>query len=93
MLLAQAPAPPKTARYTLYAAMVQSKGYVVGAKLPPSGIFVKSAAGGWGHAGFNHPFVSAVDYDPAGSFRCLCGRGQRASTATGAVPWTSARLR
>jgi photosystem II stability/assembly factor-like uncharacterized protein len=44
--------------------MVQSKGYVVGAKLPPSGIFVNGATGEWHHAGFNHPFISALDYDP-----------------------------
>jgi len=43
--------------------MVTSKDYVVGARLPPSGIFVKSADG-WKHAGFNHPFINAVDYDP-----------------------------
>jgi photosystem II stability/assembly factor-like uncharacterized protein len=65
-LSAQAPAPPNAAaRYTLYACMVQAKGYVVGARLPPSGIFVKTAAGEWRHAGFNHPFISALDYDPA----------------------------
>jgi len=52
------------AQYTLYTCMVTSKGYVVGAKLPPSGIFVKSAAGEWRHAGFNHPFITALDYDP-----------------------------
>ncbi len=44
--------------------MVTSKGYVVGARLPPSGIFRKPAAGGWRHVGFNHPFVNALDYDP-----------------------------
>ena len=59
------PPPPVNTRYTLYACMVQSKGYVVGAKLPPSGIFVKAAAGEWRHVGFNHPSISAVDYDPA----------------------------
>ena len=59
------PPPPIDTRYTLYTCMVQSKGYVVGAKLPPSGIFVKAPAGEWRHAGFNHPFISAIDYDPA----------------------------
>jgi photosystem II stability/assembly factor-like uncharacterized protein len=52
------------AQYSLYTCMVTSKGYVVGAKLPPSGIFVKTAAGEWRHAGFNHPFITALDYDP-----------------------------
>jgi hypothetical protein len=45
--------------------MVTSKDYVVGAKLPPSGIFVKRPDGEWHHAGFNHPFISALDFDPA----------------------------
>jgi photosystem II stability/assembly factor-like uncharacterized protein len=52
------------APYTLYTCTVVSKGYVVGAKLPPSGIFLKSAAAHWRHAGFNLPFLSALDYDP-----------------------------
>ena len=64
-LVAQKPGPPSAAaRYSLYTCMVQSKGYVVGARLPPSGIFVKSDASEWHHAGFNHPFITALDYDP-----------------------------
>ena len=55
---------PVAGQYTLYTCMVNSKGYVVGAKLPPSGIFLKSAGGAWHHAGFNLPFLSALDYDP-----------------------------
>jgi hypothetical protein len=57
--------------------MVTSKDYVVGAKLPPSGIFLKPAAGGWRHAGFNHPFVNALDYDPAdpGTLYVAAGNG------------------
>lgn len=50
--------------YTLYACMITSKNYVVGARLPPSGIFVKQSAGAWRHVGFNHPFITALDYDP-----------------------------
>ena len=53
-----------SAEDTLYTCMVTSKGYVVGAKLPPSGIFRKTAEGEWQHAGFNHPFVTALDFDP-----------------------------
>src|SRR5947208_10671636 len=49
---------------TLYTCMITSKDYVVGARLPPSGIFVKSGDGPWRHAGFNHPFLAALDYDP-----------------------------
>ncbi len=51
------------AQYTLYTCMVTSKDYVVGAKLPPSGIFVKPENGPWRHAGYNHPFINALDYD------------------------------
>ncbi|HXB68157.1 MAG TPA: hypothetical protein VNY05_07930 [Candidatus Acidoferrales bacterium] len=64
LLLAMA-AVPVSGQYTLYTCMVTSKDYVVGAKLPPSGIFLKTAAGEWRHAGFNHPFISALDFDPA----------------------------
>src|SRR5436305_12508324 len=44
--------------------MVTSKSYVVGAKLLPSGIFLKNPAVEWRHAGHNHPFINALDYDP-----------------------------
>jgi len=64
-LLAVAMLPlPAAGQYTLYACMVTSKGYVVGAKLPPSGLFLKSDGAGWRHAGFNHPSLTALDYDP-----------------------------
>ena len=55
---------PAAAEDTLYTCMVTSKGYVVGAKLPPSGIFRKATGGEWRHAGFNHPFLTALDFDP-----------------------------
>jgi hypothetical protein len=55
---------PALGQHTLYTCMVTSKDYVVGAKLPPSGIFRKTAADGWKHAGYNHPFISALDFDP-----------------------------
>jgi photosystem II stability/assembly factor-like uncharacterized protein len=55
---------PVSGQYTLYTCMVTSKDYVVGAKLPPSGIFLKTGTGEWRHAGYNHPFINALDYDP-----------------------------
>src|SRR6266851_8417775 len=55
---------PVAGQYTLWTCMVTSKDYVVGAKLPPSGIFLKSGTGEWRHAGYNHPFINALDYDP-----------------------------
>jgi photosystem II stability/assembly factor-like uncharacterized protein len=53
------------AQYSLYAAMTETREYVVGAKLPPSGLFHLSGEGSWEHEGFNHPFVFALDYDSA----------------------------
>ena len=52
------------AQFALYTCGSSAKEYVVGAKLPASGIFIRSANGDWRHAGFNLPFVSAFDYDP-----------------------------
>jgi photosystem II stability/assembly factor-like uncharacterized protein len=68
---------PAAGQYTLYTCMLTSKGYVVGAKLPPSGIFLKPAAGGWRHAGYNHPFLNALDYDPRnpGTLYVAAGNG------------------
>src|ERR1035438_7798720 len=55
---------PAIAQYTLYSCGSAAKDYVVGAKLPASGIFLRSSSGEWYHAGFNHPFVTAYDFDP-----------------------------
>jgi photosystem II stability/assembly factor-like uncharacterized protein len=63
LLLAFLPC-PVPAQYTLYACMAVTKEYVVGARLPPSGLFRKASGEAWQHAGFNHPFLSALDYDP-----------------------------
>ena len=54
---------PARGQFTLYGCGATLKNYVVGAKLPPSGIFVKPAGGTWRHAGFNHPFINALDFD------------------------------
>lgn len=54
---------PVTAQQTLYASLTSTKEYFVGAKLSPSGLFSKSPGGDWQHLGFNHPVVSALDYD------------------------------
>src|ERR1700733_2494205 len=63
LLLAGLPV-PALAQYALYACGSSTKDYVVGAKLPARGIFVRSSIGEWRHAGFNHPFISAFDFDP-----------------------------
>jgi hypothetical protein len=43
--------------------MATTKGYVVGAKLLPSGVFKRTAGGEWRQVGFSHPFVFTLDYD------------------------------
>jgi photosystem II stability/assembly factor-like uncharacterized protein len=60
-------ATPLLAQPTLYICASAAKEYVVGAKLPPSGLFRKTTAtkAGWEHRGFNLPFLFGVDYDPA----------------------------
>ena len=63
-LLLAALARPLCGQYTLNALLSSTKEYVVGAKLPPSGLFIRSAGGSWGHAGFNHPFIYSVDSSP-----------------------------
>ena len=72
-------------QYTLYTCMVTSKDYVVGARLPPSGIFLKSASGEWRHAGFNHPIINALDYDPRdpGTLYVAAGNGLMRVTGRG----------
>jgi photosystem II stability/assembly factor-like uncharacterized protein len=76
LLLAMLPL-PVSGQYTLYTCMVTSKDYVVGAKLPPSGIFLRPPTGAWRHAGYNHPFINALDYDPAdpGTLFVAAGNG------------------
>lgn len=55
---------PAFSQATLAVCASISKDYVVGAKLPPSGLFFRDGDT-WRHAGFNHPFVVALDYDPS----------------------------
>jgi photosystem II stability/assembly factor-like uncharacterized protein len=54
---------PLAGQNAVWTCMVTSKDYVAGATLPPSGIFIKPAGGAWKHAGYNHPFINALDYD------------------------------
>jgi hypothetical protein len=75
---------PLQAQFTLYTAMVTSKGYVVGAKLPPSGIFFKRSGGVWQHAGYNHPALAALDYDGAGPAALYLAAGNGAIRAPAA---------
>lgn len=54
---------PLIAQHTIYACAATTKEYVVGAKLPPSGVFRKTG-GAWERVGFNHPFTNALAWDP-----------------------------
>lgn len=54
---------PLLAQHTMYVTAATTKGYVVGAKLPPSGVFRREGDGKWHHAGFNIPFVSSLAFD------------------------------
>lgn len=49
--------------HKLYACGITSRGWVVGLKLPPSGLFL-NAAGGWQRLGYTHPAIETLDYDP-----------------------------
>ena len=48
---------------TLFTCMSSTKDYVVGAKLPMSGLFFRDSKGAWQHAGYNHPLTFGLDYD------------------------------
>ena len=63
LLLACAPL-ALAGQYTLYVCGSNARQYVVGAQLPLSGIFTRAADGSWRHAGFNHPLINALDFDP-----------------------------
>lgn len=76
---------PVSAQSSLFVCASISKGYVVGAKLPPSGLFELTAAGAWEHRGYNHPFLFALDYDPAdpGTIYLAAGNGLIRATEQG----------
>src|SRR5258707_3489525 len=70
------------ADYSLYTCMVTSRDYVVGAKLPPSGIFVRPHSGAWRHVGFNHPNITALDFDPQNPSDIYIAAGNGLTRAT-----------
>ena len=49
----------------MYAALIFSKGYVVGGALVASGLLRRDADTTWTHLGHNNPRVNALTYDPA----------------------------
>jgi photosystem II stability/assembly factor-like uncharacterized protein len=79
---------PLGAQWTLFGCAANSKDYVVGAKLPPSGLFFKKGVD-WIHAGYNHPFLVALDYaaeDPS-TLYLAAGNGL-IRAANGGQDWT-----
>ena len=50
---------------TMYATMIYTKGYVVGASLASSGLFRHETDTTWTHLGHVNPRVKALTYDPA----------------------------
>lgn len=50
------------ADWRLFVSGASSKGYVVGARLPPSGVFER-VGGEWRQRGFTHPAIAGMDYD------------------------------
>lgn len=63
------------ADWTLYACMATTQNYVVGAKLPPSGLFRRSAPATWERTGHPNPFLFAMDYDPRNPSRLYAAAG------------------
>ena len=49
---------------TLYAALIRSKGYVVGLELTASGLHRHAEDSAWVHLGPNNPRVNGITYDP-----------------------------
>jgi photosystem II stability/assembly factor-like uncharacterized protein len=68
-----------------YACGATSKDYVVGAALPPSGLFQSLGAGEWRQLGFNHPAINAAAADPRepGVLYLAAGNGCIRATAGG----------
>jgi len=73
----------------LYTCASAAKEYVVGAKLPPSGLFRKAASTPWEHRGFSLPFLFSLDYDPTdpSTLYLAAGNGLFRATDHGAK-WT-----
>lgn len=79
---------PAFAQHTLYACVTNAKGYVVGARLAPSGVFRKGAGGTWEHLGFNHPFTSALAAPPSQPGVMLLAAGNGLIQLPGSdAPW------
>ena len=65
---------PAFSEAILYATAAFTKEYVVGARLPPSGVFFLEGAR-WKHVGYNLPIVTAISSDPSDSSSVLVAAG------------------
>jgi len=72
----------------LYAALVQSRGYVAGAKLAASGLYRYEGGQAWTHLGWNLPRVRAIAQDPANAATIfLASSNGAARTKDGGKTW------
>ena len=73
---------------TLYAALIRSKGYVVGLELIASGLHRHVQDSAWTHLGPNNPRVGGITYDPAhpDTLFIACGNGAL-RTYDGGASW------
>ncbi|MCC6585345.1 MAG: hypothetical protein IT168_01390 [Bryobacterales bacterium] len=55
---------PALPAHRFYACGMTSKGWVVGMKLLPSGLFLNTGGMEWERLGFMHPSIATLDYDP-----------------------------
>lgn len=79
---------PLAAQWALFACAANTGDYVVGAKLPPSGLFFEKG-GKWSHTGYNHPFLVALDYHPNDSLTLYLAAGNGLiRAANGGKDWT-----
>ncbi len=80
---------PAAAQPVLYACANITKDYVVGAKLPSSGMFRRGIDGKWQHIGYNHPLIFGFAADPRDPASLLLAAGNGLLRATGAgLNWT-----
>lgn len=84
----------------LYACGITSRGYVVGARLPLSGLMHRGPDGSWQLVGFNNPEIQGIDYNPRNPriFYLAAGNGCVRSEDSGhtwriTTPWDMTELR
>ena len=79
---------PGLGAHRFYACGMTSKGWVVGMKLLPSGLFMKSGTADWQRLGFMHPSITTLDYDPRNPHLIYIAAGNGCiRSADGGVTW------